>query len=119
MQNLLGKIDISTQSVAMEIKDLEGNPLTEDELEKPYINLYGVDSEVFRNAMKDGSEDDENRSEKLLASCVESWSNIKTDDGIAIECNYDTAIKLFKRYPIVMSQVDSFIAKRANYLKKS
>ena len=119
MQNLLGKIDISTDSVEMEILDLEGNPLTDDETLKPVINLYGIDSDVFRNAAKDVSEDDEDNGEKLIASCVDTWRNIKDDNGTPIECNYENAVRLFKRYPIVFSQADKFIAKRANYLKKS
>jgi len=116
--NLLGKIDITRESIEMEIKDLEGNALIEDEAQKPKISLYGVDSEAFRNAAKDSNEDDSDRGEKLIASCVESWANVKTDEGLPIECNFENAVKLFKRYPIVFSQCDVFVSKRANYLKK-
>jgi len=118
MQNLLGKIDITKESIKMEIKDLEGNPLTEDEASKPIINLFGVDSDAFRQAAKERNEDDEDRGEKLIAACVESWTNIKTDEGLPIECTFENAVKLFKRYPIVFSQCDVFVSKRANYLKK-
>jgi len=116
--NLLGKIDIIKDSIEMEIKDLEGNALIEDEAQKPIIRLFGVDSEEFRTAAKNSNEDDTDRGEKLIASCVDSWVNIKTDEGLPIECNFENAVKLFKRYPIVFTQCDVFVSKRANYLKK-
>ena len=116
--NLLSKIEIVKNAVAMEVLDLEGNPLTEDEAQKPIIKLYGVDSDAFRSNAGDIDSEDEDKGEKLIASCVESWVNIKSDEGLPIECNFENAVKLFKRYPIVFSQCDAFIAKRANFLKK-
>ena len=118
MQNLLGQIDITTDSVAMEILSLDKQPLTEDEALKPKISFFGVDSDVFRKAIKDNDEKDSDSGHKLIASCVESWVNIKTDEGQPIECNYDNALKLMKRYPVIFSQADSFVASRSNYLKK-
>lgn len=116
--NLLNKIDITTTGVSMEIKDLKGKTLIEDELLKPKIKFFGMDSVEFRNAIKDSDEDDEFKGQKLIASCVESWENIKTDEGQPIECNYENSLKLMKRYPIIYSQADAFIADRNNYLKK-
>lgn len=117
--SLFAKIDITTEAVPMEIMDLSGNPLTQDETQKPIINLYGTDSEQFRQAIKDHDENDEDKGERLIAACVESWSNIKNDEGIPIEFSPSAALGLFKRYPIIYSQADQFISKRANYLKKS
>ena len=117
--NLLGQIDITTtECIPMEIKNLDGKSLTENEAEQPRLYLYGVDSDVFRKALKNSQEDDEYKSEKLIASCIGAWENIKNDEGLAIECNFENAFKLLKRYPIALSQADVFISKRANFLKK-
>lgn len=119
--NLLDKIDITTEAVAMEIKDLNGNPLTEIEAEKPKIYLYGIDSATFRNALKDGAdtnEKDEYSGQKLIASCIQKWDNINDDNGLAIECNFNNALSFLKKYPVVNAQADKFIADRANFLKK-
>lgn len=118
MRNLLQKIDITTDAIPMEITDLNGNPLTEDENQRPTIYLYGMDSDHFRNALREIDKDESDRDEILLASCIKSWRHIVNDDGVAIECNTENAIKLLKDYPILKTQADRFIAERANYLKK-
>lgn len=113
--NLLDKIEVAIDAIPMEIKDLDGNPLTEVEAEKPTIYLFGMDSEVFRNSVKDL---EEGEGHKLIAKCVSKWENIKDSNGLDMECNFDNALALLKKYPIIYSQADKFIADRANYLKK-
>lgn len=119
MNNLFDKIDIHTDAVPMEILDLEGKPLVKDEALKPVIVLYGRDSNEFKEAAKNINEGDSLGTEKLLASCVQSWRNILNDEGQPIEANAANAVALFKRYPIVLSQVDQAVLKRANYLKNA
>ena len=115
--NLLDKIDVTTESVAMEIKDLHGNPLTEVEEQKPRISIYGIDSDVFRNAERYDA-DDKFGNHKLIASCVDSWENIQDENGQPIACNAENALVLLKKYPVILKQADDFLTTRANYLKK-
>lgn len=118
--NLLAQIDIDAENPqSMEIMDLNGKPLTENEAEKPIINLYGLDNESLRAKAREIADDDEERNAKVIALAITSWQNIKNEHGVDIECNFDNALTLIKRYPVVYSQLDTFIANRANFLKKS
>ncbi|MDI6742661.1 MAG: hypothetical protein QMD11_07965 [Smithella sp.] len=53
---------------------------------------------------------------ELLAGCTKSWSGVVLD-GISIDCTYDNAIMIYKRFPWIKEQVDTAIGDRANFIK--
>ena len=116
--NLLSKIDITKDAVEMEVLDLNGNPLTDDIAQKPFISIYGTDSDVFREAIKELADEEDDKSIKLLSKVIAGWKNIKGDDNMPLEFNQNNALALLKRYPALATQIDVFLGKRANFLKK-
>jgi len=117
--NLLSKIDITTEAVEMEVLDLHGKPLTDEEAQKPKLYIYGADSDVFSKARDKWVEDGMTEDLTLLVPCVEKWVNIKDDNGIDMPFTKENTHKLLKRYPVIKTQINIFIKDRENYLKKS
>lgn len=95
------------------------------------INLYGEDSKVFQKAskknlntiLKKGSrktnaDQVEARSLDLLASCSASWENMKLE-GEVLECTFENARKIYKRFAWIKEQVDEHLGDRANFLQNA
>ena len=125
--SVFDKIDITIEAQPCELKDLEGNLLINEDGTTPTISAVGTDSSKFREAIRELNEDDEFSGETLLAKCTISWENMpkeqKSVNGqiveIAPECNFENALELYKRYPVIKSQIDAFIGKRGNFLKNA
>lgn len=58
---------------------------------------------------------------ELLASLTKTWKQgdkqTLTLDGVELACNKDNAVLIYKRFPWIKEQVDSFIGDRANFIK--
>ena len=120
MQNLLAQIDIDpTIESRMELKDLDGKSFNVPDEEKIIISLLGTNSKAWEIAVEKYPKDEDDRSEKIMASIVTGWENVKTPENLPMECTFDNVFKAFKRYPELLSQCDFHIAKKSNYLKKS
>lgn len=99
----------------------DGKPIT--------ITLAGSDSAAYRkkqreiqarkiNALAKGKKvenlpTDEERAE-LLGACTQNWSGIVVG-GVALDCSYEAAQKLYLERGWIREQVDAFIGERANF----
>ncbi len=88
------------------------------------ITLYGVDSKKFREvslararANREDDNDEDSR-EADLASVTLGWENVELN-GKELEFSHANAVKVYKLVSPIRNQVDSFIVKTANFLKKA
>ena len=117
--NLLAQIDIDpSYESRMQLKDLDGNEFEVPNEEKIYINLLGTSSKAWDRAIEKYPSGSEDRNIKVVASIVTGWVNVPSNENVAMECNFENVCNFFNRYPEALSQCDSHIAKKSNYLKK-
>lgn len=98
------------------------------------ITLAGADSDIYRQTinksvnkrvqrMKPGqsipftAEEQEENGLNLLAVCTLSWEGVVVD-GQELPCSKENAKSLYRRFPWIREQVDTFIGDRANFLSK-
>lgn len=114
-------------------------PITDEDGEQAYIELAGMDSEVYREAerkLRDAFVDEalkrdteefkmdvrdiEGYSSRLFAECTVSWSGIDWE-GEPLECTYENALMLYTAEGLhwLWSDVNKFISRRRNFKKKS
>lgn len=102
------------------------HPVSGDELDAT-IKVYGKDSSVFQNAIKQRAkaqiarkskdidlESNEKDSIELLADCTQGWSGI-SEGGKQIECTRSNAVDIYTKYKWIREQVDIAIGDRANF----
>ena len=102
------------------------HPVTGVELDAT-IKVYGKDSSVFQNAIKQRAkaqiarkskdidlESNEKDSIELLADCTQGWSGI-SEGGKELAFSRDMAIFLYTKYKWIREQVDIAIGDRANF----
>lgn len=93
------------------------------------IKLAGVDSDYYKKEirrqqnkrLKKGirnikAEELENEAIELLVACTLAWENVEYN-GEALECKPENVRKIYKEFPWIREQVDSFINDRANFVK--
>ena len=113
---------LPVDSVAVKLK----HPVTGDELDAT-INIYGKDSSVFKNAIKQRAKAQIARKSKeldldandkdnidVLADCTKSWSGI-AEGSKEITFSRDAAIELYTKYVWIREQIDIAIGDRANF----
>lgn len=98
------------------------------------ITLAGADSDIYRKTvnksvnkrvqrMKPGqsmpftAEEQEESGISLLAACTLAWEGVLVD-GQELPCSKDNAKALYRRFPWIREQVDTFIGDRANFLSR-
>ena len=102
------------------------HPVSGDELDAT-INVFGKDSSVFQNAIKQRAkaqiarkskdidlESNEKDSIELLADCTQGWSGI-AEGSKEIVFSRDAAIALYTKYKWIREQIDIAIGDRANF----
>ena len=102
------------------------HPVSGDELDAK-IKVYGKDSSVFQNAIKQRAkaqiarkskdidlESNEKDSIELLADCTQGWSGI-AEGSKEIVFSRDAAIALYTKYKWIREQIDIAIGDRANF----
>lgn len=102
------------------------HPVSGDELDAK-IKVYGKDSSVFQNAIKQRAkaqitrkskdidlESNEKDSIELLADCTKDWQGI-SEGGKQIECTRQNAIDIYTKYKWIREQIDIAIGDRANF----
>lgn len=103
------------------------HPVT-GELTGAWIRLAGVDSQRFRDIVKNRARDQMRRKARTedveqaerhgletLSHCTLEWEGV-SEDGKELECNFDNAMHLYGKYFWLREQVDTFMADRANFL---
>ena len=85
-----------------------------------YIKAAGIDSTVWRKIKMDiersGLVGDSVTPESALAKATLSWRGLK-NGKVEVEFSEDAAKQLYENAPYIMDQIDTFIAKRVNFLK--
>lgn len=98
------------------------------------ITLAGADSDIFRQfTNKTGNkrmqrmkpnqfrppsaEEQEEAGLGLLAACTLAWEGVVVD-GQEMPCSKDNAKALYRRFPWIREQVDTFIGDRGNFLSR-
>lgn len=98
------------------------------------ITLAGADSDIYRKTvnknvnkrvqrMKPGqsipftAEEQEESGLNLLAICTLAWEGVVVD-GQELPCDKENAKAIYRRFPWIREQVDTFIGDRANFLHK-
>ncbi|MGO4450140.1 hypothetical protein AB4Y96_14545 [Phyllobacterium sp. TAF24] len=118
--------DAQESGIDIEIRDPAGQPIGIS------IKIAGPDSERQRKAIQAitnerinnedlaqaTAEDFEQRTLKIIAASVISWSPIVLD-GADLPYSEDNAIRLFARFPFIREQVERKAGKRAGFLKRS
>lgn len=102
------------------------HPVTGVELDAT-IKVYGKDSSVFQNAIKQRAkaqiarkskdidlESNEKDSIELLSDCTHGWSGI-SEGGKEFVFSRDAAIVLYTKYKWIREQIDIAIGDRANF----
>jgi len=102
------------------------HPVTGAELDAT-IKVYGKDSSVFQNAIKQRAKAQIARKSKdidldandkdsveLLADCTQGWSGI-AEGSKELVFSRDTAIALYTKYKWIREQIDIAIGDRANF----
>ena len=102
------------------------HPVTGDELDAT-IKVYGKDSSVFQNAIKQRAKAQIARKSKdidldandkdsieLLADCTQGWSGI-AEGSKELVFSRDAAIALYTKYKWIREQIDIAIGDRANF----
>jgi hypothetical protein len=97
------------------------------------IKLAGVDSKAWRRATlevqrrvqdeaRGGSFAErmvvgiEERQADILAGCTLNWRNLELD-GEALPCTQENAEKVYKRFPWLLEQINTFVGNRANFFR--
>jgi len=107
-----------------------GAPIQDSKGESIYIELYGYDSTVFRNAKNrimnkrigkkkivDTAEATESDNAELLAACTVSWAGI-AKGGELLECTPANVKMVYLNVNWIKEQVDDFVGDRGNFFKK-
>ena len=102
------------------------HPVSGDELDAT-IKVYGKDSSVFQNAIKQRAKAQIARKSKdidldandkdsieLLADCTQGWSGI-AEGSKELVFSRDAAIALYTKYKWIREQIDIAIGDRANF----
>jgi hypothetical protein len=102
------------------------HPVTGVELDAT-INVFGKDSSVFQNAIKQRAKAQIARKSKdidldandkdsieLLADCTQGWSGI-AEGSKELVFSRDAAITLYTKYKWIREQIDIAIGDRANF----
>lgn len=113
---------LPVDSIAIKLK----HPVTGDELDAT-INVFGKDSSVFQNAIKQRAKAQIARKSKdidldandkdsieLLADCTQGWSGI-AEGSKELVFSRDAAIVLYTKYKWIREQIDIAIGDRANF----
>ena len=113
---------LPVDNIAIKLK----HPVTGDELDAT-INVFGKDSSVFQNAIKQRAkaqiarkskdidlEANDKDSIELLADCTQGWSGI-AEGSKEIVFSRDAAIALYTKYKWIREQIDIAIGDRANF----
>ena len=113
---------LPVDNIAIKLK----HPVTGDELDAT-INVFGKDSSVFQNAIKQRAkaqiarkskdidlEANDKDSIELLADCTQGWSGI-AEGSKELVFSRDAAIVLYTKYKWIREQIDIAIGDRANF----
>lgn len=117
----------SNDGVWMQIKDLDGNVLANDEGQEMAILVYGKDSARYRKFISDAFKANAGRKtertfEELEASNIELLSDMIGGfrnivlGGEPLEYTKEAAKSLMADFPVIREQVDTFVGSRANFL---
>lgn len=90
-----------------------------------FITLVGRDSKTWRDTNRKyeriilmaDKDDDRDMEAAALSEAVISWRGL-IDDGKDYACNPKNAYDLFINAPYIKDQVNEFVGKRANFMKK-
>jgi hypothetical protein len=99
------------------------------------ITLAGVDSDLFqemnddlkreiREKLKRGKEfdltpeEERERDYKRLAKATLGWSGVE-EDGKDLAFSHDTALRVYREFPVIFRQVLAFVGGEANFLPQS
>jgi hypothetical protein len=130
----LDMIDTKTRSetgTSMPVKYLDGTPLVNSRGKPVLITVKGPDSadyvrlvraQIKKRMARSGAPTDEQMTEdeadliELLVSCTLGWDGL-LDKGKQepVPFTADACRKLYRDFPVIRDQVDSFIANRANF----
>ena len=113
---------LPVDNIAIKLK----HPVTGDELDAT-INVFGKDSSVFQNAIKQRAkaqiarkskdidlEANDKDSIELLADCTQGWSGI-AEGSKEIVFSRDAAIALYTKYKWIREQIDITINDHTNF----
>lgn len=133
----LDDLDTSTQSEQGFVVEIEGpNGIVgrnSDGKPNYTITVRGQDSQAYRaasraltnrrlqkgNRAKLTAEELESESLELLAAATMDWNGFVDASGNPVPCTKQSAITLYRDYPIVREQVDKAINDRANFSRAS
>jgi hypothetical protein len=130
----LDMIDTKTRSEAgtsMPVKSLDGTPLLNSRGKPVSITVKGPDSadyvrlvraQIKKRMARSGAPTDEQMAEdeadliELLVTCTLGWDGmLNRDKQEPVQFTADACRKLYRDFPVIRDQVDSFIANRANF----
>lgn len=118
------------QTSKMELRNPGTDEIIIGDDKKPvWIEVYGQDSDAFRNATRDYGnkklqrgakkqtmEEIEQTACKILGKSTVGWSNNFSLGGVKPEFSTDNAEQLYIDYPWIKEQVDAHVNDRANFL---
>ena len=83
------------------------------------IVVYGMDSKQYRKskAILDTMDiDPDDKPERLLAMLTKSWENLDYN-GKTVELTLDSASDIYKKVPVIYSQLEKVIFNRVKFMK--
>lgn len=129
----LDVIDTKTRSEAgaiMPVKALDGAPLLNSEGKPVEIIVKGPDSADYTRLLRtqikkrmarsgvpteEQSTEDEADLIELLVACTLGWNNLLDKAKQPVTYSAEACRQLYRGFPVIRDQVDSFIANRANF----
>jgi hypothetical protein len=115
--------------------DEDGSPILASNGKQATFELRGAESKGFKEAKfkadklfmdtlsgknkKDNWVADLNRRISILLACFVGWENIEIEDGVPLEFTLENAAIILREESEIFKQVDSFIADRQNFVKKT
>ena len=130
----LDQIDTKTRSesgVTMNVKTLDGQPLKNRDGGQVALILKGPDSteyarllrsQIKKRMARSGVPTEEQIAEderdliELMVACTIGWKGVlNRGSGDEIEFTTEACRQLYRDFPVIRDQVDTFIANRANF----
>ena len=115
--------------------DEDGTPILASNGKQAAFELRGMESKGFKEAKfksdklfmdtlsgknkKDNWVADLNRRISILVACFVGWENVEIEDGVPLEFTLENATMILREESEIFKQVDSFIADRQNFVKKT
>jgi hypothetical protein len=120
----------SQEGVDMPVCGFDGKPLKNKKKEPITLKLLGPDSDAYRDGMRANvkkrmeaasggkeisAEETDNDALNTLMDLTVGWSGFLDKEGNPIQFSGKALLELYKNYPAIRDQADTFISKRSNF----